>query len=62
MDVKVTKTLLSKLRQPIHINYISQYILRTSEEETRETIKQLIEEDVIEESMFAKDYFLIKRV
>lgn len=62
MDAKVNKTLLSKLRQPIHINYISQYILRTSEEETRETIKQLIEEDVIEESMFAKDYFLIKRV
>ena len=62
MDAKVTKTLLSKLRQQIHINYISQYILRTSEEETRETIKQLIEEDVIEESMFAKDYFLIKRV
>ena len=62
MDAKVTITLLSKLRQSIHINYISQYILRTSEEETRETIKQLIEEDVIEESMFAKDYFLIKRV
>ena len=62
MNTKTTKTLLSKLRQPIHISYISQYILRTSEEETRETIKQLIEEDVIEESMFAKDYFLIKRV
>jgi hypothetical protein len=62
MDAKVTKTLLSKLRQPIHINYISQYILRTSEEETRETLNQLIKEDVIEESMFAKDYFLIKRV
>ena len=62
MDAKVTKTLLSKLRQPIHINYILQYIFRTSEVETIETIKQLIEEDVIEESMFAKDYFLIKRV
>ena len=62
MDAKVNKTLLSKLRQPIHINYISQYILRTSEEETRETLNKLIKEDVIEESMFAKDYFLIKRV
>ena len=62
MNTKTTKTLLSKLRQPIHISYISQYILRTSEEETRETLNQLIKEDVIEESMFAKDYFLIKRV
>tara|TARA_B110000503_G_scaffold54762_1_gene87944 strand:- start:4530 stop:4718 length:189 start_codon:yes stop_codon:yes gene_type:complete len=62
MDTKTTKTLLSKLRQPIHISYISQYILRVSEEETRTTLKQLIEENVIEESMFAKDYFLIKRV
>jgi hypothetical protein len=62
MNTKTTKTLLSKLRQPIHISYISQYILRVSEEETRTTLKQLIEENVIEESMFAKDYFLIKRV
>ena len=62
MNTKTTKTLLSKLRQPIHISYISQYILRVSEEETRTTLKQLIEENVSEESMFAKDYFLIKRV
>ena len=62
MNTKTTKTLLSKLIQPIHISYISQYILRVSEEETRTTLKQLIEENVIEESMFAKDYFLIKRV
>ena len=60
MDDKVTKTLMSKLRQPIHIDYISKYILKISEEETRITLNKLLEENIIEESKYAKDYYVIK--
>ena len=62
MNDKVTKTLMSKLRQPIHINYISSHILRVSEEETRKIIVNLLKEGVIEESNYAKDYYVIKTV
>ena len=62
MDDKITKTLMSKLRQPIHINYISSHILRLSEGETRVILNKLLEEGVIEESNYAKDYFVIKTV
>ena len=60
MDTKITKTLLSKLRQPIHIDYISKYILRIPEDETRVVLNKLMEENVIEESNYAKDYYVIK--
>ena len=62
MDTKTTKTLLSKLRQPIHIDYISKYILRIPEDETRTELNKLLDENVIEESIYAKDYYVIKKV
>jgi hypothetical protein len=62
MDTKTTKTLLSKLRQPIHIDYISKYILRIPEDETRVVLNKLMEENVIEESIYAEDYYVIKTV
>jgi hypothetical protein len=62
MDTKSTKTLLSKLRQPIHIDYISKYILRIPEDETRVVLNKLLEENVIQESTYAKDYYVIKTV
>jgi hypothetical protein len=62
MNDKVIKTLMSKLRQPIHINYISSHILKVSENETRKILDNLIKEDVVEESKYAKDYYVIKSV
>jgi len=62
MDDKITKTLMSKLRQPIHINYISSYILRVDENETRKILDNFIKEGLIEESKYAKDYYVIKSV
>jgi hypothetical protein len=35
MEEKIIKNLLGKLRQPIHIDYISKYILKLSEEDTK---------------------------
>ena len=60
MDTKTTKTLLSKLRQPVHIDYISKYILRIPEDETRIVLNKFLDENVIEESTYAKDYYVIK--
>lgn len=62
MDTKTTKTLLSKLRQPVHIDYISKYILRIPEDETRIVLNKFLDENVIEESIYAKDYYVIKTV
>jgi len=62
MEEKVIKTLLGKLRQPIHIDYISKYILRESMENTMKTINKLVEDNIIEESKYAKDYYVVKNV
>lgn len=62
MNEKVIKTLVGKLRQPIHIDYISKYILKESIEDTKEIINKLIEENIIEESKYAKDYYVVKNV
>ena len=52
---------LAKLRRPIHIGYISKYILRKSLQETKIEINQLIDEGVVEESGYAKEYYVIKK-
>ena len=62
MEEKVIKNLLGKLRQPIHVDYISNYILKESIEETMNLINKLVEDNVIEESKYAKDYYVVKKV
>ncbi len=52
--------LTGKLRIPIHINYISDYILCESTEKTRIILKQLINRDLIEVSKHADDYYVLK--
>ena len=39
-----------KLRLPIHISYIANYILKKSEEETKEVLNRGIDEGLFEES------------
>jgi hypothetical protein len=62
MEEKIIKNLLGKLRQPIHVNYISNYILKESMENTMNLITKLVEDNVIEESKYAKDYYVVKNV
>lgn len=61
MDTKQKKLLLSKLRQPIHISYIAKYILNENELTTKEILIQLIDENVVEESKYAKEYYVVKK-
>jgi hypothetical protein len=60
MDDKTKKLLNSKLRQPVHISYISKYILKITEKETKEILDELINKGVIEESTLAPDYYVNK--
>jgi predicted transcriptional regulator len=60
MEDKVIKTLMSKLRQPIHINYIASHILRVPESDARTILNKLIEDGIIEESKYANDYYVVK--
>jgi hypothetical protein len=53
---------MGKLRQPIHIDYISKYILKESLEETKKIINKLVEDDIVEESKYAKDYYVVKNL
>jgi len=57
---KTLKLLQSKLRQPIHITYISEHILRKDMDETRKLIGKLMVDGYVFESETSKDYFYIK--
>ena len=59
MDKKQMKDLGDKLRQPIHISYISKYILKRSEEDTKKQLDILISEGFIKESDLAKGYYVV---
>ena len=60
MDNKTKKLLNTKLRQPVHISYISKYILKLTDKETKEILDKLIDEGVIEESPLASSYYVNK--
>lgn len=59
MDKKQLKDLGDKLRQPIHISYISKYILKRSEEDTKKQLDILISEGFIKESNLADGYYVV---
>lgn len=60
MDDKTKKLLNSKLRQPVHISYISKYILKTDMDETKEILQKYIDEGIIEESNISDGYYGVK--
>jgi hypothetical protein len=57
---KEIKLLESKLRQPIHITYISEHILKKDLDETRNILNILISEGRIVESEVSKGYYKVK--
>ena len=52
--------LLAKLRLPVHITFISNHILKTSMKETKKIIGEMVEEGLIEESKYGKEYYVVK--
>ena len=57
MDDKTKKLLNTKLRQPVHISYISKYILKITEKETKKILDELIKEELVEESLLSPGYY-----
>jgi hypothetical protein len=60
MEKKQNKLLLSKLRQPVHIDYISKYILKTSVNESKQILDKLVNDGIIVESKLSKDYYVVQ--
>lgn len=58
MDKRQIKSLMDKLRQPIHINYISKYILKKDMVETKQQLDMLISEGYIKESKLSQGYYV----
>ena len=62
MTPKQEKEFLSKLRQPIHVSYISKYLLKKDMNETKQILQKYIDEGIIEESKLAKEYYGVKNI
>jgi hypothetical protein len=58
MDKKQIKNLIDKLRQPIHISYISKYIFRKDMDETKRQLDILISEGFIKESNLSEGFYV----
>jgi hypothetical protein len=58
MDKKQIKALMDKLRQPIHITYISKYILKKDVDETKKQLDILISEGYIKESNLSEGFYV----
>jgi len=58
MDKRQIKSLMDKLRQPIHINYISKYILKKDMDETKQQLDILVSEGYIKESKLSQGYYV----
>ena len=62
MTPKQEKEFLSKLRQPIHVSYVSKYLLKKDMNETKQILQKYIDEGIIEESKLAKEYYGVKNI
>jgi hypothetical protein len=58
MDKRQIKSLMDKLRQPIHITYISKYILKKDVDETKKQLDILISEGYIKESNLSEGFYV----
>ena len=60
IDQITLKTLMSKLSQPVHISYIARCILKQEHDVTSRVINKLIEDEMVEESLMGKEYYVRK--
>lgn len=56
---ETVKKILLKMTHPIHFSYISNYILKCSEEETLKFLNKLVDEGLIKEVKFDGYYVMI---
>ena len=60
---KISKNMMNKiegkLRIPIHIDYISNFIVKDSVEQTKKVLDKLVEDNVIVEMENNKGYYML---
>ena len=61
MTQQKIKLLFSKLRQPIHIDYICEFFTNDSHENTKKILQEFVDKGTIEESKTAKDYYVLTK-
>ncbi len=59
MDKEIEK-LMSKLRRPLHISYISEQILKTDMNQTLDVLSELIEKNYVTKSAYGNGYYVKK--
>jgi hypothetical protein len=57
-NTQIIKLILTKLRRPLHVSYISKYLTKLPLNETMVLINEMVEEGLIEESKYGKGYFV----
>ena len=62
MDEKKLNSLLLKLQRPLHISYISKYILKEDLETAEKYLEDLVSQGLIIESPLASKYYVIKTI
>ncbi len=62
MDEKKLSSLLLKLQRPLHISYISKYILKEDLQSTEKYLEDLVSQGLIMESPLASKYYVIKTI
>lgn len=60
-DTQTDKSILQKLRRPVHISYIAERIVNKNLFETQEIINGFIEEGLVVESEYGKGYYMLKK-
>lgn len=61
MEKTIREKLLAKMRQPIHISYLAKYVVNDTIYNTQEIIFELMAEGLVEESSYAKKYYVLKQ-
>lgn len=60
-DTQTDKSILQKLRRPVHISYIAERIVNKNLFETQEIINGFVEEGLVVESEYGKGYYMLKK-
>ena len=58
--MEYNRKLVKMLIRPIHINYLSEVFFKNNMEETRSEINKMIEDGLVVESKYGKDYYVLK--
>ena len=60
-DKKTQRLIDKELKIPCHINHITDRVFKLPRQETQDIIQNMLESNIIVESVFAKNYYVLKQ-